>query len=1284
MKLSTRKNTRKCSFSLKAVLMLVLLMSVLSVAASAATVYTDGNFKYTLSDSKATVTGYVEEINGVLSIPETLGGYPVTAVGENAFTECMGITHLVLPDTCTLIGKKAFLRCESLESIDLPEGLKTVGYQSFHSCTSLKSVTIPDSVTRFAYSPFGNCTALEEIVFSPDSLLEIVGEDAFFNCTSLKSFTLPKNVNTEYEGMFRSCTSLESVTINAELPSIPMYMFEGCKNLKSVTFEEGSKVTAVCKRAFSGCELLSSITLPESIETIDTLAFEKCNMLSDVKIKSLSAYICEDAFTDTAVYNDVGDWTDGVLYIDGYLIKADTELSGDYVIPDGTKEIAEAAFLNCKKLTSVTIPDGITVIPKRAFENCTRMKNAELPDGIKVIDDQAFYQCTSLERFRLPLSLESVNHWAFGFCVNLLTLEHYGKEIYVENYSGNFGAPNYYAYKFINLADGTTSYRYTPDKNGFVFKGSGDSIQLVAYVGDEDTVTLPEDYNGKPYTIFYLRGVKNVIIPETITEIPQHAFEECTTLESVTLHSKVYTIRDWSFYGCFNLKKIVLSEHLSTIMNNAFTSCFSLDNVVIPAGVHTIGSYAFSNCSRLKSFSFAPNIRLTEINANVFSGCKSLEKIKLPDTIEKISAYAFDGTLYYNNEENWEDGVLYLDEYLISGKKCEGEELVIKDGTRVIALNAFSNADQLEKVTLPASLEIIGDDAFTSCVQLYEVYNNSKLFIVPGSSEYGGVAAAAYIVYDGFGNPLLKESCYMTPDDFVFEYLDGVYYLRLYLGDEQSITLPSSYYGNSYVIKNMKGNATEITVPSVFDTISEYAFSPNKTLKKINLPSTVTKIDNYAFAFCSSLEEINLPDSITYIGESAFRCCALKNLDLPSGIKSINDWAFYSCIYIEEVVIPSGVTEIGRSAFYDCFDLKRVTVPATVQSIDAYAFYFCESLESLTFEKGSAISSIGMCAFPDQVDIYLYCYSNSFMSDFAESSNCDLYYVDLDAFYVDFDGISLVLDGTIGMKFYFKVPEVIVPYITFSAAQRFDSSHTLISYNEFTTENGINKEQTQLIGARVYTVCSAVVPIAPKDALESYLTVKVSCGDKYDIISSIRVSDYISSFRNMAESSSEYSEALELVDAMETYIDYAAAYFTDEEYTDTVELVDNGLDTVPAPTKSGSAKGITHLSTSLLLEGETTLRHYFEIDGATVTRFKLGNLYLTPVHLGENIYCVDIPNISADELDTVYTVSVNGTLELSCSVLNYVKAAIDSSDTRLAELAKSLYNYHCSAKKYAE
>jgi len=195
------KNSRIISL----VLAIVLTVSAVSFLAVTSTAYSADGFTYEVSNGKATIKKYTGSAAN-LTIPSTLGGYPVTAIGNGAFFDCSSLINVVIPNGVTSIGRSAFDHCMSLKSIVIPEGVSIIDQTTFWDCWSLTSVTLPNSLKAIGEGAFDSCKSLKNINI-PKGVTSI-GGSAFWCCTSLRSITLWETVSSIGEGAFAGCTSL--------------------------------------------------------------------------------------------------------------------------------------------------------------------------------------------------------------------------------------------------------------------------------------------------------------------------------------------------------------------------------------------------------------------------------------------------------------------------------------------------------------------------------------------------------------------------------------------------------------------------------------------------------------------------------------------------------------------------------------------------------------------------------------------------------------------------------------------------------------------------------------------------------------------------------------------------------------------------------------------------------------------------------------------------------------------------------------------------------------------
>ena len=162
----------------------------------------DGGFRFFVSeDGQSAITDRYEGYDLEVTVPDTLGGLPVTAIGPNTFQDCK-LEKVILPDTIEIIDRQAFFKCEGLKTIVLPEGVQSIGYCAFAGCISLESIEIPESLETVDEFCFLNCLALTEIRFSAN--LKSIGPNAFNLCMALTHVVLPKDAEID-DTAFTNC-----------------------------------------------------------------------------------------------------------------------------------------------------------------------------------------------------------------------------------------------------------------------------------------------------------------------------------------------------------------------------------------------------------------------------------------------------------------------------------------------------------------------------------------------------------------------------------------------------------------------------------------------------------------------------------------------------------------------------------------------------------------------------------------------------------------------------------------------------------------------------------------------------------------------------------------------------------------------------------------------------------------------------------------------------------------------------------------------------------------------
>lgn len=379
---------------------------------------------------------------GAITIPSTLGGYPVTSIGPWAFRECNGLTSVKMPNGVKSIGDKAFYGCSSLTSITIPYGVKSIESDTFRDCSSLISITMPDSMMRISDSAFYGCSRLVSVTI-PDSVTSI-GEYAFGSCSGLTSVTIPNSVTSIGDSVFYSCNSLTSITIpqaacskqlltivnvssltnvviSSSVTSIGSQAFSGYSSLTSITIPDS--VASIGDYAFRGCSGLTGVTIPDSVTSIGYGAFEDCIGLTSIMIPDSVTNIGSDAFSGcTGLASFFNNMPDGFIILGKVLYAMKGDCPKYVAIPNGVVSIGASSFYKCSNLERILISRSVENIGYSAFEGCTSLAQVVIPDGVKSIGGDAFSGCSNLASVTIGKNVGFVGSYAFEDCSNLTNI----------------------------------------------------------------------------------------------------------------------------------------------------------------------------------------------------------------------------------------------------------------------------------------------------------------------------------------------------------------------------------------------------------------------------------------------------------------------------------------------------------------------------------------------------------------------------------------------------------------------------------------------------------------------------------------------------------------------------------------------------------------------------------------------------------------------------------------------------------------------------------------------
>ena len=712
--------------------MLLSIVSVVDFSAFAAvkTGKCGDNVKYSLDTSTGVLTisgtgemkDYYNRNSPFLensNIKSVIIGNSVTSIGYGAFYGCTRLTSVTIGDSVTSIEFYAFYGCTRLTNVTMPDSVRSIGNSAFEGCTSLTSVTIGNSVTSIGYDAFEGCISLKSIEISDNNKNYSSVDGVLFNKDKSVLVIYPAGKTDSVYSIPNSVTSIGYGT------------FEDCTSLISVTIPDS--VTSIDNKAFYNCTSLTSITIPNSVTEIGKDAFYNCTSLAKVDYNGTISQ-----WKSISGYNNVSKiikCTDGVIGNRNIVIidNLEYQLYNDY-----TAEVTDYSGTP----GNITIPESVT------YEGYSF--------NVTSISSQAFWGCTSLTSLTIPNSVTSIDSDAFYNCSNLKFVIYNGTKTQWNAISISNSYNSYLTGAIIKCTDGIIGNGNTVTIDNLKYQLNNDqTASLVGYTASPENLVIPENISYEGYTLnvtsigeFAFSGctsLTSITIPYSVTTIDNNAFNGCTSLTSIDYNG---TVSQWkSIKGYGNVSKIIkctdgiisngntvtvdsvkyrlnddytaevtdysgtpgnitipesvtyegLTFKVTSIGSSAFNNCSSLTSVTIPNSVTSIGSSAFSGCTSLASVTIPYSVE--SIGDNAFNGCSKLKKIEIPDSVTYIGSKAFDGTAFYNTVKNWEDGVLYCGNHLISAK-FDVTKITVKASTVSIAAGALDNCKSLKKINV--------------------------------------------------------------------------------------------------------------------------------------------------------------------------------------------------------------------------------------------------------------------------------------------------------------------------------------------------------------------------------------------------------------------------------------------------------------------------------------------------------------------------------------------------------------------------------------------------------
>ena len=704
----------------------------------------------------------------------------VEKIGSYAFANMTALEEVVFPSTLKMIDQSAFYGCTSLKTISIStntdtngniipgNGLKNVKLinQSAFQKTALTGKYELDSIVAIAGYAFADNNSLKGVTLGENAVS--VGNYAFANNKGLENITFKSEKIKLGTGAFSGCAKLTEVAINTEV--IPSNLFDGAKALKKVTL--GASVAVISEYAFRETAV-DSIVIDANNKyfkvennyilnaTGDTLALVFPTVkgtfeLDNPKITTIGA----GAFSSSSGVTSVN--IPSVKNVGKYAFAGCNNLSS--VTLGDLDYIGDYAFYNAK-ITSLPTFGNITTIGRYAFAS-TSIKNVDIPDGMRV-GNYAFYDCLSLSEVNIGDNVvigdyafyyDIVKHWngedgivrgedkkyRYEFSSPLISLTIGDNAVIGE--SAFEGAASL---ESVTLGEGATIGAYTffnasklknIDLSKVISIGANAFSGDTYYVYSDSGCTIPATDANNEYMIAYYGAAFEEINLSSLEKLGEGAFAGCTALKKVVLGDNITFIPDRAFLQCQSLDTINLSK-VTKIGANVFLNT-ALTTVEIPC-VTEIGKYAFSECENL--ISVVLNENGVVINEGAFSNCGILANVENLDKATYIGDYAFAYTSLTNVDLSSAE---YIGSLAFAKESLTEFAVVLGENIQSFGENPFAYCD-LEAFS---SFEVIEFNGKEYRVPTYTFDINDNVKVINGSLYFKVPYGLEYVCFAGDSN----------------------------------------------------------------------------------------------------------------------------------------------------------------------------------------------------------------------------------------------------------------------------------------------------------------------------------------------------------------------------------------------------------------------------------------------------------------------------------------------------------------------------------------------------
>ncbi len=820
-------------------------------------------------------------------------------------------------------------------------------------------------------------------------------------------------VNEVYPPWNSRLYTIKHIIIEDGVTYIGGSAFRGLEQLETVTV--GADVKEIGSYAFYGCLKLTEINLPEGLQVISNDAFFGCSALDNVTLGDNLKYISDDAFLGTGVYNNQENWSDGMFYIDKYLICGGNNLIPGYVtVRDGTVYIGDLSL--CTSLNVMYIPDSVAMLDNSYFPDTVIFEGnkGSAAEAFAEANNRPFFE-KGEEHIKTAEGADGIK-WGLDFDNRILTLKGQGETAVYDNLDNVAPWIKYWHFvKAFHIGEGITKI------SGCIYP----------YWARDFDLHLPETLVAFEYS----DKASGVTVYGTADTYAQNfAYDNgymfIDEAGNKTMGGSCTESVSWS-YDIVNGKVTVSGTGVvpDYSSGNAPWSGIDIEEIEFTEGITRIGSYIISAKEMKWAWVIVPN-SVTEIDENAFSGnitiyCKkgsAAEALAGGEDIEAYTDYAkyevetaeeFINAIGSNRKIVLKDGIYTFDE-TVEIKNCRnltvttttsgGVEILTGNASKpVITLNHCADISVSNFILGYTNLYYEDTSATPSGYVIYSRY--SKNVSVTNCDLFGGAAAVGLfenkdftasgcILRDGAENAVtaqydkdgLKSNAVFTDcvisgsgaqPNIITDNTDIDFYSCIFINNSGSDVLQESkngrisftdcrFYDNLWQELSPKNSGIMLNGITWELVREENEWGEVLLILKLGYGESAkgmildySKYSNPWIKYTngSYIDSYQIAEGVSLGGSGWELKDGVLTVFGNEEIPALTPWKDYG-MTVEKIVVAEGVASINYSMFYSCSNVKSIKIGKDVSEIMQNSFSFAMLEEIVADEENRHFSSV--------------------------------------------------------------------------------------------------------------------------------------------------------------------------------------------------------------------------------------------------------------------------------------------------------------------------------------